>query len=47
MGRRTFDLAVLLGGDGRLLREGRRWPLLLADCEAMLKYAAAPEPTAK
>jgi dihydrofolate reductase len=44
---------VLLGSGVRLLPEGRRWPLRLADCKSMpnsgivmLKYAAAPEPAA-
>lgn len=42
---------VLLGGGVRLLPEGRRWPLRLADCKTMpnsgivmLKYAAGPGP---
>src|ERR1700733_3106541 len=41
---------VLLGGGVRLLPEGQRWPLRLADCKTfpntgivMLKYAAGPE----
>jgi dihydrofolate reductase len=45
---------VLLGGGVRLLPEGRRWPLRLADCKTMpnsgiviLKYAAGPEPAAR
>jgi dihydrofolate reductase len=45
---------VLLGGGIRLLREGRPWPLRLADCKTMpnggivmLKYAAGLEPAAR
>ena len=45
---------VLLGGGVRLLPEGRRRPLRLADCKTMpnsgiviLKYAAGPEPAAR
>ena len=44
-------IPVLLGSGVRLLTEGRRWPLHLADCKTMpnsgivmLKYAAGPEP---
>src|ERR1700733_7336405 len=45
---------VLLGGGVRLLPEGQRWPLRLADCKTfpntgivMLKYAAGPEQAVK
>jgi dihydrofolate reductase len=44
---------ILLGGGMRLLPEGQRWPLRLADCKTkpnsgivMLKYTATPEPAA-
>jgi dihydrofolate reductase len=52
----SIELAVspiLLGGGVRLLPEGQRWPLRLADCKTMpnsgivmLKYTATPEPAA-
>src|SRR5580704_8017191 len=47
-------IPVLLSGGVRLLPEGRRWPLHLADCKTMpnsgivmLQYAAAPEPASR
>jgi hypothetical protein len=45
---------IWLFGDVRLLPEGQRWPLRLADCKTMpnsgivvLKYATGPEPAAR